>query len=334
MVTHQFRAMGSRILTILDAPQARASTRLADVQGCFDRWEQSLSRFRPDSELSALNRSSGGKASVSPTLAAVLAAALRGARQTDGLVTPTILGALEQAGYDRDFAALADADAEHAPSALAAAALPVADWRSIRLNERRGTIYLPAGLRLDLGGIAKGWAADRAAHALNAVGPALIDAGGDIAVSGPRADGTPWPIGVDDPFGGNEPLDILLLATGGVATSGRDYRRWQQGSHKRHHIIDPRTGTPADTDLLSVTVVAASVGEAEVAAKAVLILGSAAGQAWIEARPWLAGLLVQADGTLIRTATLDAFRWGAMHTDSPTATTIAHTDSSGGIPNA
>ena len=82
------------------------------------------------------------------------------------------------------------------------------------------------------------------------------------------------------------------------------------------------------------TVVAPSVGEAEVAAKAVLILGSAAGKAWIEARPWLAGLLVQADGTLIRTATLDAFRWGAMHTDSLTTTTIAHTDSYGGTPNA
>ncbi|MFQ3664136.1 MAG: FAD:protein FMN transferase, partial [Chloroflexaceae bacterium] len=129
------------------------------------------------------------------------------------------------------------------------------------------------------------------------------------STSGPRRDGTAWPIGVQDPRGGDWPLTVLLLTSGGVATSGRDYRRWRQGNAERHHIIDPRTGMPAETDLLSVTVVAARVAEAEIAAKAVLILGSDAGLAWLRARPWLAGLLVRTDGAVLRTQTLEPFLW-------------------------
>jgi thiamine biosynthesis lipoprotein len=142
---------------------------------------------------------------------------------------------------------------------------------------------------------------------LRQLGPTLIDAGGDIAVSGPRADGSPWPIGVANPFAPGEMLELLLTVCGGVATSGRDYRRWRQGAVWRHHIIDPRSGQPAATDVLSATVIAPQLCAAEVGAKVALILGSVEGLAWIEARPHLAGLLVCADGTVIRSSRLAQF---------------------------
>lgn len=137
-------------------------------------------------------------------------------------------------------------------------------------------------MRLDLGGIAKGWAADIAAQRLAKAGPALIDAGGDIAVSGPMADGSPWPIAIANPFAPEDSLGLLLLVRGAVATSGRDYRRWTRGGVEQHHIIDPRTGQPAQTDVLSATIVAPDGPAAEMAAKVALILGSQAGLAWLD----------------------------------------------------
>lgn len=304
MVTYSFRAMGSQILIVIDAPVAIARPDLTSLRKVFASWEAILSRFRPDSELSCLNNSQREWLAVSPTLAEVLALALRGAAMTGGLVTPLVLEALELAGYDRDFSAIA---AEQLPATAAPPVHPAADWHCISVDPLRGSVSRPPGLRLDLGGVAKGWAADRAVGLIASHGPALVDVGGDIAVSGPRRDGAAWPIGVQDPRGGADPLTVLLIASGGVATSGRDYRRWRQGAVERHHIIDPRTGAPAETDLLSVTVAAPSVAEAEIAAKAALILGSAAGLSWLQARPWLAGLLVRDDGAVLHTPTLEAY---------------------------
>lgn len=298
MQQQHFHAMGCTMLAVLDASSPSAAAAVAATPGWFAAWEQVLSRFRDDSELAALNRRAGhGWTPLSPTLWAVLAAAREAARLSDGLVSPTVLTALEQVGYDRDFAAIGDGQTR--PVAMPAPATP---WSAIRCDPRRCAVALPAGVRLDLGGVAKGWAADTAVQRLAVHGPALVDAGGDIAVSGPRADGTPWPIGVADPLRPGEQIALLLLATGGVATSGRDYRRWRQGSAERHHIIDPRTGLPATTDLLSATVVAPSAREAEAAAKTVLILGRDAGLAWLAERPHLAGLLVSEEGRIHCTA--------------------------------
>jgi len=119
-------------------------------------------------------------------------------------------------------------------------------------------------VRLDLGGIGKGYAAARAADLLSAAGPALVNAGGDIAVEG----GT-WPVGVETADG-----DLTLeLTGGGLATSGRDRRRWRRNGEELHHLIDPATGMPSPSDLLRVTVVATDAVEAEVWAKALYIAG-------------------------------------------------------------
>jgi thiamine biosynthesis lipoprotein len=303
MQTLHFFAMGCQMLAVVDAAGARAAERLRRVSGWFAVWERRLSRFRPGSELARLNCSGGAPTRVSPVLAEAIGAAVGAARLSGGLVTPTALAALEAAGYDRPFAELAPeiAGQAHAPR------LP-ADWRQLKLDPAARAVALPAGARLDLGGTAKGWAAAEAARRLSSAGPALVDAGGDIVVSGPMADGGPWPIAIASPFGAAEaPLGVLQLAAGAVATSGRDYRRWRQGGEERHHLIDPRTGRPADTDLLTATVVAGDVVSAEAAAKVALLLGSRDGMAWIEARPGLAAMLALADGRVLQSRRLAHF---------------------------
>ncbi len=164
----------------------------------------------------------------------------------------------------------------------------------MQLDRRRRTASLANGARLDLGGFAKGWAADEAARRLGRLAPALVDVGGDLAVSGPRRDGSPWPVAVGDPRDPERVLGVVQISRGGVATSGRDFRRWGRDG-KAHHIIDPRSGQPAQSDLLTATVLAPSASRAEVAAKVLLILGSRAGLDWIEARPGLSGLFVRED---------------------------------------
>ena len=220
-----------------------------------------LSRFQPESELSKFNRASGMPFPVSDVLWDALQASLEAARFSDGLVTPTLTPWLEATGYDRSFEAVADLAASPA-TALAPPAH--ACGAELKLDAHHRCVTLPVGCGLDLGGTAKGWAADRAARRLRALGPCLVDAGGDIAVYGPRLDGSGWAVGISDPFHPGKSLELLGLTRGAVATSGRDYHRWMRQGASQHHIIDPRTGLPASTDVLTATVVASSTVEAEV----------------------------------------------------------------------
>lgn len=302
----EFRAMGCAMRAVMDSEGPEARAWLDEVPRWFADWERHLSRFRPESELSALNGSPGRWTPVSAVLWAVLEAGLAAAQATGGLVAPTLLDAVEAAGYDRDFAGGAWA-ARGAPGARRPAPRPDL-WREVELDARRRMVRLPRGARLDLGGVAKGWAADTIVGRLGGVAPTLVDAGGDVAVSGPLADGSPWPIAVASPLEPGAQLDLLLLGAGGVATSGRDYRRWRQGAEDAHHIIDPRTGRPAQTDALSVTVVAPSALAAETAAKATLIRGSAGWEARSTAGV-AAALMVLDDTTVLRGPTWPDFCW-------------------------
>lgn len=134
---------------------------------------------------------------------------------------------------------------------------------------------------------------------LQVEGPALVNAAGDIAISGPRAGGSPWQIGVADPFHKGEEIEILFLERCGVATSGKDRRRWLREGAFKHHIINPLTDQPAETDVLTVTVIAPDVMLAEAAAKAAFIQGSRPGLEWIEAHPEFAALFILDDGQMI-----------------------------------
>jgi FAD:protein FMN transferase len=288
-----FRAMGCQMLALLEQESEDVPSILSKVPEWFEEWEQALSRFRSDSELSRLNRTVDQPVAVSQILWDVFQASLVADQETKGLVTPTVLEAMEIAGYDRSF--------DEIPGSLGYIGLwaEVHPLSMVTYDEKRHTICLPPDIRLDFGGVAKGWAAHQAAERLKVSGPALMNAGGDIAISGPRADNKPWLVGISNPFETDEDLATLHLHGGGVATSGKDRRRWMQGALLSHHIIDPRTGQPAITDVLTATVIAPTVMEAEAAAKSVFLLGSGAGLDWLEADSALAGVLVLDNGEVI-----------------------------------
>ena len=281
MERHSFRAMGTRVEVVLDmAPGPDAVLALASVEAEFERLEGLLSRFRPDSELARLNAE--GELEAGDDLLAVVELALAAREQTGGRFDPTIHDALVAAGYDRSFDLLPDAGPDTSPFG------PARGGGRVGVSGRR--LSLAPGVRLDLGGIGKGYAVDRAVSQLAPLAPCLVNAGGDLAVAGVPASGV-WPVGIETPAG---PL-TLGLATGALATSGRDRRRWRTGGEERHHLIDPATGRPADSDLLTVTVAAASAVEAEVLAKALFLAGEEAAAAEADALG-IPALLVAADG--------------------------------------
>jgi len=287
-----FRAMGSDMLAIMEGEADCPPSIMELVPHWFEEWEQVLSRFRQDSELSLLNGTFDQPVEVSDTLWDVFQYALSAETITNGLVTPTVLDAMLEAGYNQNFDSLPRHQSGHGLQVLSAVnPLSVVTW-----NETSQTICLPCGVRLDFGGVAKGWAAHQTVERLNQYGPVLMNAAGDIAVSGPRAGGEAWQIGIKNPFDSEVDFEILKLKRGGVATSGKDRRRWTQNGQLRHHIINPNTGQPAETDVMTATIIAPTVMEAEASAKAVLILGADEGLKWIESDPVLAGVIVLDSG--------------------------------------
>lgn len=225
----------------------------------FARWDTACSRFRPDSELNHVNSASSWLVAVSPLFERAVETALAAAAATDGLVDPTLGGALEAAGYDRDFAALEDDERPAGPP-------EPGDWRAVRSSGR--LLFRPPTTRLDLNGVVKSLAVDEALALIP--GEGFVAAGGDVATRGAIVTGLP---------GGGT---IRLLA-GGLATSGQTGRRWLRDGVVQHHLIDPRSGRPSDSRWLEVTVAASGCVEADVAAKAAFLL-SADGPDWLDER--------------------------------------------------
>lgn len=256
--------------------------------------EDELSRFRPTSALSRLNQAAGhGPQVVSPVLWAVLMAALDAADDSGGIYDPTLLRSLERIGYDRSF----DTGLDNEAAEAIACAPAFGAWQRVRTDADRRTVSLPADLTLDLGGIAKGWTADQLAASLAPLGPVLVDAGGDLRVIGSPA-GEAWPIAVQDAFLPDRNATVVQLNAGALATSSVGGRRWHRGPLLFHHLIDPRTGTSAQSDLHAVTVCAPSAAIADVAAKVVLVLGSAMGSTYLRGRG-LSALLTTVKGRRI-----------------------------------
>jgi thiamine biosynthesis lipoprotein len=291
MLRHSFRAMGTDVECLLERrDDAVAAQALGAAEAEFERLEAMLSRFRPESELSLLN--AAGEATVSRELLELVEAAAEARDRTDRRFDPTDYNALVDAGYDRSFEQLALAGAS---SPVTVTILPVAGCArcggEIRIDRERSRVTLAAGTRLDLGGIAKGHAADRVSALLARAGPCLVSAGGDLAVRGRPLAGE-WAVTVPTGDG-----DITLgLAHGGLATSGVDRRHWRHAGADRHHVIDPASGLPAVTDLLRVTVVSGCARDAETLATGLLLAGdldSAAGEADAEGTPCV---LVGRDG--------------------------------------
>jgi thiamine biosynthesis lipoprotein len=299
-----FTAMGSQMMAALEVDPEQAEIILPQVPQWIEEWEQSLSRFRPDSELSRLNRSQGKMIRVSETFWDVLNLSLQTEHTSQGLVTPAVLNALEAAGYSKDFDLIRSGGFQINQEFTSKASL-----EDLIILEKEKLVLLPKGLRLDFGGVAKGWAAQRVVDKLQKYGPTLMDAGGDIMSGSALLDGSPWPIAIGDPFQPEDDLEMLYLAGEGVATSGQDYRIWSLNGTRMHHIIDIRTGRPAESDVFSVTVVAPDVIQAEMAAKVVLILGSEEGLSWLEDQPDHAGYIVRMDNSKLISKHLSSYCW-------------------------
>jgi thiamine biosynthesis lipoprotein len=290
-----WRALGTLVQLVVTDPSALPEARQV-LEGDLAEVDAACSRFRPDAEIRALK---GGRQAISPLLAEAIGVALRAARLTDGDVDPTVGAAMSAVGYDRDFESIIP---NGPPLSLTVRTVP--GWREVHLDGR--SLTMPAGVQLDLGATAKAWAADRSAARIatsTGIG-VLVSLGGDIAVAGPAPDGG-WRIRVQDVTGapGDRPAGPyaqIAIRDGGLATSSTTARRWQRGGDVLHHILDPRTGLPAEPVWRTVSVAAGSCADANAASTAAVIRGRRA-LGWL-AQLGLPARLVDATGVVFTVA--------------------------------
>ncbi len=292
------RALGTKAVVATTEDASLPAARAVLVRG-LRAFDLACSRFRDDSELAGLNRAAGRSIPVGELLWDALVVAIRVAEATDGLVDPTVGRTLRLAGYDSTFMRVALRDGLLVRPSFE----PAARWRELELDEERRAVRVPPGVELDLGATAKALAADglAAAAAVLTGGGVLVSLGGDVSVAG-EPPGGGWAIRIADDHAASldAPGPTIAVTGGGVATSGVAVRRWQTVAGELHHIVDPRTGRPADPVWRTVTVAARSCVEANTASTAAVVLGVEA-PAWLEARR-LPARLVRADGAVVRVA--------------------------------
>ena len=249
------------------------------------RIDRRLSRFRPESDLTALNRDPREAVPASPLLLDLAQEIRWAGERTGGLVDGTLLGPLEAAGYVNSMAKWASPlpTARTAPAPRAeSAASPISEpgWATIYVDRAAGTVRRAPGVRLDSGGIGKGLAADRVAADLADRPTFCVDCCGDMRIGGTA--GHPRTVRIEHPLAGSDPAWELEVAAGAVATSGVTRRVWlDREGRPQHHLIDPRTGAPARTGVLQATALAPTATEAEALAKAALLAGPVAAWDWL-----------------------------------------------------
>ena len=284
------------ILTAVDLPDAALDVATDHARTFAETWESRFSRFRAESELSRLNRAGNTGLVVSDEFLAVLDDAADACERTGGLFNPAILPALEQLGYDRDFALVPPRSAamDSRPTN------PAQDWLSaIAIDRHSNRVVMPPGCQLDFGGIAKGIFVDRLAERFAEWPGGCVSAGGDLRVWGDPPDGDNWVVGIEDPTKSNEEICLISITgpeAAAVATSATNRRAWWSGPERLHHLIDPATGRPVLGALASATALAPTLALAEPATKA-LIVSSGRGEALQPADASLA-VVVDLSGTV------------------------------------
>jgi len=266
----EFRAMNTSVMLAAEGQGAVSGMQAAKF--FIHQCEQRFSRFLPASEVTELNHSAGEWTNISNELMDMLQLSIKYYTETGGLFDPSILSDLKQAGYDRSMDDIRANGVTDNPPASKRTSKPA--FNEISLNPADNRVRLPRGMEIDLGGIAKGWIVDKAAHILNLYSDVCgVSAGGDMLFIGHPLDGMDWDVYLEDPRDPLQMLTQLHVGSGAVATSSVMKRTWSQGEKIRHHLIDPRTGESAISDWLSVTVISPDVIQAEVYAKAILIHG-------------------------------------------------------------
>jgi len=278
MISGSFRAMGTTVtVRTLRDDDIESARRL------FENVEQACSRFRPDSELTNVNRDPAPAVRISPMLRRVLESAAAARQRTGGLVDIGLGRVVSDWGYDRTFVEIEDL------------AEPPPLHRRPEWTLEDGSLHRPPGVAIDLGGIAKGWTCDLAVDRGLAT---VAAAGGDV-----RSADEATTVEIIDPW--SEPAVTVALGVGALATSSLTRRRWRVGGRDVHHLIDPRTSQPSDSPVLSASALTATAAEAEAAAKAVLLLGTD-GLEWAERQPWVrSAVVVWKDGNVYSTTDLE-----------------------------
>jgi FAD:protein FMN transferase len=272
----------------------RAEARIHDLER---RW----SRFRSDSEISRLNAAGGKATLVSADTYNVIELAVQAWHATDGAFDPTVLPALRARGYDRTFAELGEVVWPETESPV-----PAPGCAEVHLDPYGPFVELPAGVELDLGGIAKGAAADLVVAELLASGVegACVNLGGDVRVEGRPPSERGWVVALRVPGAGAPALPAISLASGAVCTSTTQVRRWTTTVGERHHLIDPGTGEPIDRGLVSVSVIGARATQAEILTKVAFMAGPSDAPAQLAAHG-VAAVLVLEDGSTISVGQLE-----------------------------
>lgn len=244
-----------------------------ELRARFERWERIFSRFAPESELSLLNHRSGQWVPVSETMFTVLMAAYDGFIISNGRFDATILESLEQAGYDRSFEMIRTTTIDWFETRTLVD-IRTPGMQELEFDRQAHAVRIPAGVRIDLGGIAKGAFVDSLDELLRELPGSIVDAGGDLRLWGYPGNEDSWRIGIQHP--GMLGVDIAELQflpgeSVAVATSSTRTRTWLAGTTRQTHLIDPRVGRAVPWTTPSITVVANSVTRAEIEAKSILI---------------------------------------------------------------
>ncbi len=286
-----FRALGTGIEVLVTEPEDLEEV-AEHVFRCVEEIEMTFSRFRPESELRRLEQGGSKPQRVSDLFLELVDLAYKATESTDGWFDPTVRDALEALGYDRSIEQLeAIGPGAERPHRQAG------EWYLINYDRRRGLIELRDGVRLDFGGIGKGFAVDYVLRTLPPVkGGVLVNAGGDLAVVGPAPDGG-WICDVGTTLD-SKVEETVILHEGAIATSGLGRRQWQRDGQQLHHLIDPRTGEPGKSPWRIVSVGARSCVAAEVAAKVAWLRGET-GPSWLRLIG-LSGRFAGQDGRIVK----------------------------------
>jgi thiamine biosynthesis lipoprotein len=305
-----FDAMGSHVRLLIGEPgpgMAPARAAAERARQFIVEFDAALSRFKPGSELCALNADSRERVPASELLRTAVKAGLIAAERSGGLVDPTLVREIESTGYVASRAGVPGAPLgaglAEAPPRRPASPRPEASWQSFQVDDAAGEIARPPGAMFDTGGTGKGLAADLLAERLRGYSRFIVDCGGDIRIGGADALVTPYEVFVEHPLTG-ERAYVLRLGSGGVATSGLNVRIWRGPDGRyAHHLLDPATGEPAWTGLVGVTALGDTALEAETFSKTALLSGPEGGREVLAER---GGLMVHDDGRVETVGPLSA----------------------------
>ncbi|MFC1730782.1 FAD:protein FMN transferase [candidate division KSB1 bacterium] len=297
----KFDALGTGIELWLDSNQTRDSVNdLETIEKQVVEFEKTFSRFLEESELSQLNKTDG-QFKASSEMMVLLKLAKDFYKRTDGLFDPTVARPLEKLGYNKSFHTLGELSSEKESSEPDDLRNDV-DFEKVVIDDQNSTVSIPSNIKIDLGGIGKGYIVDILAKQLVEWGYEnfWISAGGDMFLSGQK-DGKSHQVGVQNPLKHDEDLlDIEVRDNHlAVATSGTTKRHWSKEGKIWHHIIDPQTGLSAENDLLAVTVVCTNIIEADVFAKVAFVLGKEKGLDFINKQKNVEGLIIDKDLNVI-----------------------------------